>query len=252
MGQMPMFGGFGSGGMGMNDMSGMNMGMGFGGNFGGNWNGQSGMGGNFGAGYYPNAGYNQPQMHQGAYGNQMHNQQFPNHNYQNRFQGHRGGGYARGGRGGFGGRGGHVNSFQGPHHAQTSGQYGTPQAENASFAQQLPDGAQGDRRPSQAAEQPSENLDDQSTMPVDENNPQPVPGQEAVANEPSTNVEGQISQDNGDIDMYQGGDGMQMENGLEQGPSFGGKFRLRYLFCYAFVILITNRHQPREDEHDRK
>jgi hypothetical protein len=40
MNPMSMFGGFGPNGMGMQDMSGMNMGMGFGGGFGGNWNGQ--------------------------------------------------------------------------------------------------------------------------------------------------------------------------------------------------------------------
>lgn len=250
MNQMQMFGGFGSGGMGMNDMSGMNMGMGFGGNFGGNWNGQTGMGGNFGAGYYPNAGYNQQQMHQGAYGNQMHNQQFQNHNYQNRFQGHRGGGYARGGRGGFGGRGGHhVNNFQGQQQAQAQaqGQYGI---ENTSFAQQLPDGDQGDGRPAQATEQSSGNPDDQSAMPVDENNPQLATGQDVAINESSTNIEGQVPQENGDVDMYQAGDGVQMENGMDQGPSFGGKPHYE-LVCFTHVQCSPPklRRQLREDEH---
>ncbi|GAB7337546.1 hypothetical protein MBLNU457_g2862t1 [Dothideomycetes sp. NU457] len=122
--QMPGFGGFnpmmgmmgmnpmnmpfnGFGGMGMNNMSGMNVGMNFGGGFNG-WNGRGMGGGNFGGpgpGYYPQGGYNQHQMHQ------MHNQQFPNRNaFQNRFRGR--GGYGRG-RGGFaGGRGGYSNQFQ--------------------------------------------------------------------------------------------------------------------------------------------
>lgn len=225
MGQMPnVFGSFGAGGMGMNDMSGMNMGMGFGGGFGGNWNGQQGMGGNFGAGYYPNAGYNQPQMHQGAYGNQMHNQQFPNHNYQNRFQGQRGG-YNRG-RGGFGGRGGHhVNQFQGPHQAHNPAQYATPQAENS----QLPDGVQGDRSLSQAvgnsAEPTSEKHDEQSAMLVDDVQVQDISANDTSADvaAEATNIDGQAQLENGDGGEYQGGDDMQVDDGMQQAPVFGGE-----------------------------
>lgn len=120
MGMNPMnmpFNGFG--GMGMNNMSGMNMGMNFGGGFNG-WNGQGMGGGNFGgpgAGYYPQGGYNQHQMHQ------MHNQQFPNRNsFQNRFRGR--GGYGRG-RGNFaGGRGGHFNQFQNQNYQNGNNQIG--------------------------------------------------------------------------------------------------------------------------------
>lgn len=249
MGQMPMFGNFGPAGMAMNDMSGMNMGMGFGGNFGGNWQGQQqAMGGNFGAGYFHNAGYNQQQMHQGAYGNHMHNQQFSNHNYQNRFQGQRGGAAAapyggRGGRGNFAaGRGGHhVNQFQSSHmqpHSQA--QYGnggsggngggnaTPQPENAAFAQQLPDGLQGDRLPSQSVgESGHQNLDtrdDQSAMPVDESQTQQVSGQDDSAIDANTNTDGQLPADNGHGEEYQGHDVMQIDGSISNGgASLGGE-----------------------------
>lgn len=133
-----MFGGFG--GMGMNDMSGMNMGMGFGGGFGG-WNGQQGMGGNFGSGNYPNGGYNQQQMHQGPFGSQMHQQQFPNHNYHNRRQGQP---YQRGygrGRGGYGGRGGQFSQFQNPEQGRqqfANGTFDAHNAEDSGIAHQLP------------------------------------------------------------------------------------------------------------------
>lgn len=247
MGQMPnMFGGFGAGGMGMNDMSGMNMGMGFGGGFGGNWNGQQqGMGGNFGAGYYPNAGYNQPQMHQGAYGNgnQMHNQHFPNHNYQNRFQGQRGG-YNRG-RGGFGGRGGHhVNQFQGsgPHHPHNPPQYATPQAEN----NQLPDGVQGDPSLSQAlgnsAEPSSEKHDEQSAMPVDDVQVQDMPANHTSADvaAEATNIDGQVPLENGHGHggEYQGGDDMRVDDNMQQAQVFGGELKRR-VNRYEYRVLMT-------------
>ncbi|CAD0086635.1 unnamed protein product [Aureobasidium vineae] len=139
MNPMSMFGGFGAGGMGMQDMSGMNMGMGFGGGFGGNWNGQQGMGGNFGAGYYPNAGYNQPQMHQGGYANQ----QFPNHNnYQNQNRFQQRGGFAGRGRGGAAFAGGN----QGPSNPEA-------QQDDAAYPQ---DAERGDRRPSQAGTESAE------------------------------------------------------------------------------------------------
>lgn len=243
MGQMPMFGGFGPSAMGMNDMNGMNMAMGFGGGMGGTWNGQSGMGGNFGAGYYPNAGYNQHQMHQGAYGNQMQNQQFQTHNYQDRFQGQRGG-YSRGGRGGFGGRGGHhVNQFQGQNHHQAPVQYGANHTENTFTAQ---DGAQGDRQPSQAVAGSVENVsgtsDENSAMPVDESQPQPVSGEDNITDsniEMTNDADGQLSHENGDADMSQGGDQVLFDGSIQQGSGFGGRFcslaHVELMFCFLLA-----------------
>ncbi|KAL1301553.1 hypothetical protein AAFC00_005791 [Neodothiora populina] len=218
MGNMAMFGGFGAGGMGMNDMSGMNMGMGFGGGFGGNWNAQQGMGGNFGAGFYPNAGYNQPQMHQGAYGNQMHNQQFPNHNYQNRFQGQRGGAFPRGGRGGFAGRGGHhINQIQPPTQSRpAAGQYATS------------DGFQGDRRPSQAIEETghpsSEKPDDHSALPVDEDHARDMSAQGDVvrgAADEDPHSADQVAIEGGDANAYHD-DEMHADGASQQGLDING------------------------------
>ncbi|KAK5164723.1 hypothetical protein LTR04_001670 [Oleoguttula sp. CCFEE 6159] len=167
MGMDPMsmsqgiFGGFGGNGMSMNTLNGMSMGnmnMGFNGGYGGAWNGQQGMSGDFGAnaGYYPVAGYNQHQSHQGPYGNQMHHQQYPSNNFQNqnRFhgqQGHTQREYAPG-HGGFGGQGGQSQVPQASGHIQQQVKPApskTPQPDDDdAFSHQLPIGFQG-RRPSQ-------------------------------------------------------------------------------------------------------
>ncbi|KAI5271675.1 hypothetical protein E4T47_04974 [Aureobasidium subglaciale] len=173
MNPMSMFGGFGAGGIGMQDMSGMNMGMGFGGGFGGNWNAQQGMGGNFGAGYYPNAGYNQPQMHQGGYANQ----QFPSHNnYQNQNRSHQRGGFAGRGRGG----GAIIGGNAGPSNHQA-------QQDDTSQPQHL---EEGDRRSSRAgiesAEIVAERRNSHSVAPVSQ-----MPGDDtpALEQQPDINVE---------------------------------------------------------------
>ena len=235
MGQMPMFANFGAAGMGMNDMSGMNMGMGFGGNFGGNWNGQQAMGGNFGAGYYPNAGYNQPQMHQGAYGNHMHNQHFQTNNYQNRFQGHRGN-FARGARAGFGGVGGlgrggghHVNQFQGQHQSSSAqAQYGASNVESAGSAQALPDASgNGHGHVSESAresEHPTVDMPkDQSAMPVDDEQMRDASAPDDSAAITVTNLDTGVPYENGEPTQG-GGEGMQIDDGLQQGSSMEGKF----------------------------
>ncbi|KAK4964046.1 hypothetical protein LTR66_012504, partial [Elasticomyces elasticus] len=150
-----MFGGFGAGGLGTNDMSAMNMGLGFGGGFGG-WNAQNNMNGNFGAhatGYYPQGGYNHAQSHQAHFGNQMHHQQFQNNNYPNRSQGqgpHRGLGR---GRGGYSGRGGHAQHFYGPGQGQpqtaANGFNAQPPSDDGAFSHQLPLGLQNGKAPQQ-------------------------------------------------------------------------------------------------------
>lgn len=205
MNPMSMFGGFGPGGMGMQDMSGMNMGMGFGGGFGGNWNGQQGMGGNFGAGYYPNAGYNQPQMHQGGYANQ----QFPNHNnYQNQNRFQQRGGFAGRGRGGAAFAGGSV----GPSNPQA-------QQDDAAYPQ---DNEQGDRRPSQAgtesAEAGAERRNSQSVAPASEMPENDTPALEQQTDAINEDTNEQVPQDEEQtedqgIDNGDGMQGMQDEHG---------------------------------------
>lgn len=205
MNPMSMFGGFGPGGMGMQDMSGMNMGMGFGGGFGGNWNGQQGMGGNFGAGYYPNAGYNQPQMHQGGYANQ----QFPNHNnYQNQNRFQQRGGFAGRGRGGAAFAGGSV----GPSNPQV-------QQDDAAYPQE---DEQGDRRPSQAgtesAEAGAERRNSQSVAPASEMPENDTPALEQQADAINEDTNDQVPQDENQAEQqgFENGDemqGMQDEHG---------------------------------------
>lgn len=218
MNPMAMFGGFGAGGMGLNDMSGMNMGMGFNGGYGGNWNGQQNMGGNFGAGYYPNAGYNQQQMHQGAYGNQMHHQQFPNHNYQNRYQGQRG--FGRGGRGGFGGRGGHVNQWQGQPNAA---QYGNQQTDDTAFAHQLP-GSQSDKALSLTGQESAAPASLSGAL-VDESQVGDGAPQDKIdaSADQDANQDSLMQNENGESEQIANGDEMQANGDVQPGQDYEGK-----------------------------
>jgi hypothetical protein len=239
MNPMSMFGGFGPNGMGMQDMSGMNMGMGFGGGFGGNWNGQQqGMGGNFGAGYYPNAGYNQPQMHQGGYANQ----QFPNHNNyqnqnQNRFQQQRGG-YAGRGRGGAAFAGGNAGSSN-----------PQVQQDDAAYPQ---DAEHGDRRPSQAgtesAEAGAERRNSQSVASVSQmpGDDAPAPEQQTDAGEENTNeqapqgeeqIENQGLENSEEMQGMQNDEGNQMMNSNQEGE------RVEQMS----VVSIAHASRPKHD-----
>lgn len=232
---MSMFGGFGPGGMGMQDMSGMNMGTGFGGGFGGNWNGQQGMGGNFGAGYYPNAGYNQQQMHQGGYANQ----QFPNHNnYQNQNRFQQRGGFAGRGRGGAAFAGGNA----GPSNPQV-------QPDDAAYPQDV---EHGDRRPSRAgtesAEAGAERRNSQSVASVSQ-----MPGDDATAPEQQTDAidedtneqvpQGEEQTEDQGLENGDEMQGMQHEEGNQMMNSNNEGKRIKQIV----VVSITHASRP---EHD--
>jgi hypothetical protein len=235
MNPMSMFGGFGPGGMGMQDMSGMNMGMGFGGGFGGNWNGQQGMGGNFGAGYYPNAGYNQPQMHQGGYANQ----QFPNHNnYQNQNRFQQRGGFAGRGRGGAAFAGGNA----GPSNPQV-------QQDDAAYPQ---DAEHSDRRPSQAgtesAEAGAERRNSQSVASVSQ-----MPGDDAPATEQQTDAGNEDTNEQGpqgeeqteeqNLENSEEMQGMQDEQGNQMMNSNNEGKRI----VQIMIMFNTHASRPKHD-----
>jgi hypothetical protein len=241
MNPMSMFGGFGPNGMGMQDMSGMNMGMGFGGGFGGNWNGQQqGMGGgNFGAGYYPNAGYNQPQMHQGGYANQ----QFPNHNnYQNQNRFQQRGGFAGRGRGGAAFAGGSV----GPSNPQV-------QQDDAAYPQDV---EQGDRRPSHAgtesAEAGADRRTSQSVASVSQ-----MPGDDAAAPEQQTDAideatneqapQGEEQTENQSLENSEEMQGMQNEEGNQMMDSINEGERIEQ----TIIMSIAHASRPKHDGPQR-
>ncbi|KAI9726613.1 MAG: hypothetical protein M1828_000980 [Chrysothrix sp. TS-e1954] len=192
-----MFGGFNGQGMGMNGMSGMNMGMGFnnGGNaaaFGGwdndgsasqmngmmNGNGaDGGYGGSNAGSYYPGDGYNQRHAH--GQGN-FHHQQFANHNYQ-RFRG-RGPSFRGRGRG-FGHFG------PGPAANREYGQAGAYQQYANQRSQDVPfDAPSG---PKSLSGQGSVNGDAASTSRIDED------GKEIVMNAQQKDVDNTASPNNG-------------------------------------------------------
>jgi hypothetical protein len=241
MNPMSMFGGFGPNGIGMQDMSGMNMGMGFGGGFGGNWSGQQqGMGGgNFGAGYYPNAGYNQPQMHQGGYANQ----QFPNHNnYQNQNRFQQRGGFAGRGRGGAAFAGGSV----GPSNPQV-------QQDDAAYPQDV---EQGDRRPSHAgtesAEAGADRRTSQSVASVSQ-----MPGDDATAPEQQTDAideatneqapQGEEQTENQSLENSEEMQGMQNEEGNQMMDSINEGERIEQ----TIIMSIAHASRPKHDGPQR-
>jgi hypothetical protein len=195
------------------------------------------MGGNFGAGYYPNAGYNQPQMHQGGYANQ----QFPNHNNyqnqnQNRFQ--QRGGFAGRGRGGAAFAGGHV----GPSNPRV-------QQDDAAYPQDV---EQGDCRPSQAgtesAEAGAERRASQSISSVSQ-----MPGDDATAPEQQTDAidedtneqipQGEEQTGNEGLENIEEMQGMQTEESNQMMNSNNEGERIKQ----TIIISIAHTSRPKHD-----